>query len=128
MICPKCDEYKINRSDWFYLTTNFFPAVNKNHVRIKWSGTKQKALLCPNCHGISRLGLIASNLRLIGILVMLVGFTLNVSFERGGVYHNHYVILTWLIGLLGFFMILKPRWFYRYKLELLDTTDEIIIR
>lgn len=128
MICPKCSEYRLNRSEWLYLTINFFPAKNKNLVRIKLNGVNQKALLCPHCHGISRFSLIASNLRLIGILVMLVGFILNVSYEQGGAYQNHVMILTCLIGLLGFFMIIKPNLFCLYHLELLDATDEDLIR
>ena len=128
MICPKCSEHKLDRSDWFYLTINFFPANNKNHVRVKLNGIKQKAFMCQHCHGISILGLLPSNLRLIGIVVMLLGFTLNVSYEQGGAYQNHVTILTWLIGLLGLFMIIKPNLFCLYHLELLDATEKDLIR
>ena len=128
MICPKCAEHKLSRLDWLYLTINFFPAKNKNHVRIKLNGINQKVFICPHCHGISKFGLIASNLHLIGILVMLAGFTLNVSYEQGGAYQNHVMILTWFIGLLGFFMVIKPNLFCSYHLELLDATEEDLIR
>ena len=128
MICPKCSEHKINHSDWLYLSINFFPGNHKNHVRVKLNGINQKAFICPRCHGISKFRLIASNLRLIGILVMLLGFTLNVSYEQGGAYQNHVMILTWLTGLFGFLMIIKPNLFCLYHLELLDVTEEDLIR
>ncbi|MBL7020688.1 MAG: hypothetical protein ISR86_09100 [Nitrospinaceae bacterium] len=128
MICPKCSEYRLNRSDWLYLTINFFPAKIKNHVRIKLNGINQKAFICPNCHGISRFSLLAANLRLIGILVMFAGLILNVSYEQGGAYQNHVMILTWFIGLLGFFMIIKPNFFCLYHLDLLDATEEDLVR
>lgn len=127
MICPNCSEYTFKRPDWCYLTINFFPAKNKSHVRVKLKGINQKALICPHCHGVSRFGLIASNLHLIGILVMLVGFILNVSYEPGGAHQNHVMILTWLIGLLGFLMIIKPNLFCSYHLVLLDATKEDLI-
>jgi hypothetical protein len=128
MICPKCAEHKISRSDWLYLSINFIPGNHKNHVRVKWNGTNQKAFICPHCHGISKFSLIASNLRLIGIVVMLVGFILNVSYEQGGAHQNHVMILTWVTGLFGFLMVIKPSFFCSYHLELLDATEEDLIR
>ena len=127
MICPNCSEYTFIRSEYLYLTINLIPGNHKNHVRVKLGGTNQKALVCPHCHGISKCSLIASNLRLIGVLVMLVGFILNISYDPGGDYQNPVMILTWLLGLLGLLMIIKPNLFCNYHLELLDVSEKDLI-
>ncbi len=86
---------------------------------------KERVLLCPICKGISKFDFIASKLPWFGLVVLAL-VTIVVDTER--VFEGWQLIIVSGIGIFGFMVMIKPDLFYDYKLELLDATEEDVIK